>query len=49
MQLGNGIYYSKVYWRLNMFRAEHRSSSGAPLYSQPLVYIRMWWPALVKS
>jgi len=29
MQLCNGIYYSKVYWRLNMFRAAHRSSSGA--------------------
>jgi hypothetical protein len=28
MQLCNGIYYSKVYWKLNMFRAEHRSSSG---------------------
>jgi hypothetical protein len=25
----NRIYYSKVYWRLNMFRAAHRSSSGA--------------------
>jgi hypothetical protein len=29
MQLCNIIYYSKVYWRLNMFRAAHRSSSGA--------------------
>jgi len=29
MQLGNRIYYSIVYWRLNMFRAAHRSSSGA--------------------
>ena len=29
MQLCNRIYYSKVYWRLNMFRAVHRSSSGA--------------------
>ena len=28
MQLCNRIYYSKVYWRLNMFRAAHRSSSG---------------------
>jgi len=26
MQLCNRIYYSKVYWRLNMFRAAHRSS-----------------------
>jgi len=29
MQLCNRIYYSRVYWRLNMFRAAHRSSSGA--------------------
>ena len=29
MQLCNRIYYYKVYWRLNMFRAAHRSSSGA--------------------
>ena len=29
MQLCNRIYYTKVYWRLNMFRAAHRSSSGA--------------------
>ena len=29
MQLCNRIYYSKVYWRLNMFRAAYRSSSGA--------------------
>ena len=29
MQLCNRIYYSKVYWRLNMYRAAHRSSSGA--------------------
>jgi len=29
MQLCNRIYYSNVYWRLNMFRAAHRSSSGA--------------------
>jgi hypothetical protein len=29
MQLCNRIYYSKVYWRLNMFQAAHRSSSGA--------------------
>jgi len=28
MQLRNRIYYSKVYWGLNMFRAAHRSSSG---------------------
>jgi len=29
MQLCIRIYYSKVYWRINMFRAAHRSSSGA--------------------
>jgi len=29
MQLCNIIYYSKVEWRLNMFRAAYRSSSGA--------------------
>jgi len=30
MQPCNRIYYSNVYWRLNMFREAHRSSSGAP-------------------
>jgi hypothetical protein len=30
MQPCNRIYYSKIYWRLNMFRGTHRSSSGAP-------------------
>jgi hypothetical protein len=29
MQICNRIYYSKVYWSLNKFRAAHRSSSGA--------------------
>jgi len=29
MQPCNRIYYSKAYWSLNMFRAAHRSSSGA--------------------
>ena len=29
MQPCNRIYYSTVYWRLNMFRAAYRSSSGA--------------------
>jgi hypothetical protein len=29
MQLCNRMYYSKVYWRLNTFRAANRSSSGA--------------------
>jgi len=30
MQLGNGIYYSTVHYKLNTFRAVCRSSSGAP-------------------
>ena len=30
MQPCNRIYYSKIYWRLNMFRAAYRSSSRAP-------------------
>ena len=30
MQPCNRIYYSKIYWRLNMFRKTYRSSSGAP-------------------
>ena len=29
MQPCNRIYYSNVHWRLNMFRAAYRSSSGA--------------------
>jgi hypothetical protein len=29
MQPCNRIYYSTVHWRLNMFRAAHRSSTGA--------------------
>ena len=29
MQPCNGIYYSKVFRRFSMFRAAHRSSSGA--------------------
>jgi len=29
MQPCNRIHYSKIYWRLNMFRATYRSSSGA--------------------
>jgi len=29
MQPCTRIYYSNVYWMLNMFRATHRSSSGA--------------------
>jgi hypothetical protein len=33
-QLCNRIYYSKVYWRLNMFQEVHRSSSGALNCSQ---------------
>jgi hypothetical protein len=49
MQPCNRTYYSKVYWKLNMFRAAYRSSSRAlKLYLQPLVYIHMRWPAVVK-
>ena len=50
MQICNRIYYSKVYWRLNMFRVVHRSSSVAlNPYLQPLVYIPIWWPAVAKA
>jgi len=38
----NRIYYYKVYWRLNMFRAAHRSSSGALNYLQPGLYIYIY-------
>jgi hypothetical protein len=49
MQFCNRIYYSKVYWRLNVFRAAHRSSSGAlncvcSLWFSTL----MWWPVVAK-
>jgi hypothetical protein len=37
MQLCNRIYYSRVYWRLNMFRGAHRSSS------EDLNYICSLW------
>jgi len=30
MQPCNRIYYFKIYWRLNMYRATYHSSSGAP-------------------
>jgi len=30
MQPYNRIYYSKTYWKLNMFWAAYRSSSGSP-------------------
>jgi len=50
MQPCNRIYYSEVYWK-----AQH-GSSGAPLivrsselYLQPLVFIHMWWPAVVQA
>jgi len=49
MQPCNRIYYFKIYWRLNMFRAAYSSSSGAPNYLQPLVYIPMWWSAVVQA
>jgi len=31
MQPCNIIYYSKIYWRLNIFPVAYRSSSGAPI------------------
>jgi len=50
MQPCNRIYYSK-----NLLKAG-RVSSGIPLfirssklYLQPLIYIRMWWPAIVQA
>jgi hypothetical protein len=46
MQLCNWIYYSKVYWRLNMFRAAHRSSSGALNCICGLWFI---WPVVAKA
>jgi hypothetical protein len=39
MQPCNRIYYSKIYWRLNTFRAAHHSSSGAPNYIYSLWFI----------
>jgi len=49
MQPCNRIYYSKIYWRLNMFLSDIpfiiRSSK---LYLQPLVYIPIWWQAVVQ-
>jgi len=51
MQACNRIYYSKVFF----LKAQH-VSSGTPLiirssklYLRPLVYIHMWWPAVVKA
>jgi len=41
MQLCNRIYYSKVYWTLNI-----RSSK---LCLQPLVYIHIWWPVVATQ
>jgi len=38
MQPSNRIYYFKIYWRLNMFRAAYRSSSGAQLFSASGLY-----------
>jgi len=39
MQHCNRIYYSKVFWRLSMFRAAYRSSSGAPNCICSLLFI----------
>ena len=54
MQLCSRIYCSKIYWRLNMFRAANRSSSGAlnctcslwfiyPCGDRPLSRLRGKW------
>jgi hypothetical protein len=48
MQHCNWIYYSSVYWRQNMFRAAHRSSSGALNRICSLWFTYTWWPAVVK-
>jgi hypothetical protein len=42
MQLCNRTYYSKVYWRQNMFRTAHRSSSGALNCICSLWFIYPW-------
>jgi len=39
MQLCNRIYYSRVYWKLSIFRAAHRSSSGVLNYICSLWFI----------
>jgi hypothetical protein len=46
MQPCNKIYYSKIYWRLNRFRAAYRSSSGAPncIFSLWFIYPCGDWP-----
>ena len=60
MQLCNRIYYSKVYWRLNMFRAAHRLSSGTvncvcslwfiyPCGDRPLPGLSGKWKALATA
>jgi hypothetical protein len=49
MQPGIRIYLSTVHWRLNMFQAAYRSSSVALTVFAASVYVRMWWPAVVKS
>ena len=50
MQPCNRIYNFKIYWRLNMFRAAYRSSSGALNCIWNLwFFIPMWWPAVVPT
>jgi len=46
MQPCNRIYYSNIYWRLNMFRAAYRSSSGAPNCICSLQFI---YPCCVRT
>jgi hypothetical protein len=47
MQRCNIIYYYKVYWRLNMFRAAHHSSSGALNCVCSLWFIYPWGDRLL--
>jgi hypothetical protein len=50
MQSCSRIYYSIVSQLLNMFRATHRSSSGAQNCNHSLwFYIRLWLPAAVMA
>ena len=50
MQLGNGIYYSTCSLKsstcFERYVAHHQELQ---LYLQPVVYIRVWWPPVVKS
>jgi len=47
MQPCNRIYYSKIHWRLNMFRAAYRSSSWATEAANTVW--SSWWWAVCRS